>query len=203
LIPRPETELLVQQVIDHARAGGACGDGGFAFLDLGTGSGCIVTAILKYLTDAHAVATDISPEALAIAERNATRHGITERVRFIEADRLELPAGATPDGGFHAIVSNPPYIRTNEMATLAKNVRDYEPALALTDGGDGLSFFRTLAEGGPALLRMGGSVFVEVADGQSPVVREIFTSAGRFEHAGTQRDTTGPHDRAMHFRLVD
>jgi release factor glutamine methyltransferase len=199
LIPRPETETLVERAI-HVCNG--CGGRSVEVLDVGTGSGCIIIALLTQSPNSRGTAADISTAALAVARRNAECHRVSERVRFLEADCLKLPAEAVPDGGFHLIVSNPPYVARDEMATLDQTVRDYEPSIALTDGGDGLSFFKSLAGDGPMMLRDGGAILVEIGAGQYESVRSIFLRGGRFEHAGTYRTPGQSHERVMHLVKV-
>ena len=197
LIPRPETEILVQQVVDYGRAGG---EPAIDLLDVGTGSGCIVITVLKYLPRARAVATDVSSAVLEIAARNADRHDVGARIRFVQADRLALPPEVLPAEGFDVIVCNPPYVSADELEALDRTVREHEPTVALTDGADGLSFFRTLADEGAEVLKAEGAIFVEIADRQAVVVRELFAAAGRFEHVATYRDSNGLHERVLHFR---
>ena len=199
LIPRPETEALVVRVLK------LCEERGLEqpqLLDVGTGSGCIAVTLLKHLPEARAVATDISSEALAVARRNAERHGVADRIDFARADRLDLPANLVPNGGFDALVSNPPYVAQDEMAVLPENVRAHEPGVALTEQGDGLSFYRAFAEAGPTILRAGGAVLVEIGYGKGERVSDIFGRSGRFAHVGTWRDPSDPHDRVMEFRLT-
>lgn len=195
LIPRPETELLVQQAIETVRAGG---DREVTLLDLCTGSGCIAVALLRNLPKARAVASDISGEALAVAAENATRHGVTDRLTFQQADGLALADDCVPAGGFDLIACNPPYIAADEMAGLDANVRDHEPRLALTDGGDGLSFYRRLAEGAGRLLHPDGVLLVEIADGRAAEVRELF-AGGTWRASGAWRDTVAGHERVLRF----
>jgi release factor glutamine methyltransferase len=152
------------------------------------------------LPQAHVVASDVSADALEVARRNARRHGVEDRGTFVQADGLSLPAEVLAAGVFDAIVSNPPYVGVDEMPTLARGVRDYEPGGAITDGGDGLSFYRLLAAGGAAMLKPGGDVFVEIADGQGAQVREVFASAGEWTHVGTWKDNVNAHDRVMRFK---
>jgi release factor glutamine methyltransferase len=168
-------------------------------LDVGTGSGCIAIAILSQLTGATAVAADISPQALAVAKKNAVRHGLSDRITFLEADRLGLPAGAIPENGFDIIASNPPYVPTGEIETLGPNVKDYEPHEALTDGGDGLSFYETIATEAPNILGPDGIVLVEIADGQEQAVRDTFTRAKKWAHAGTWKDAVTNRERVVAF----
>lgn len=196
LIPRPETETLVECVLDHLRAAARAGA---RLLDLGTGSGCIAVALLKQLPEALATATDVSAAALATTEANARRHGVADRLTPLEASGLTLPAGTAPEGGFDVVVSNPPYIAESAMAGLAPTVRDHEPREALTDGADGLSFYRLLAEGAEAVLAEGGVVAVEIGADQAPAVRAIFESTG-WTLVSSRRDRVTGRERVMMWR---
>jgi len=199
LIPRPETETLVQKAIDLCRARP---DRPTRIIDLGTGSGCIAIAIAKYVPIAQVTATDISAEALAVARRNAERHEVAQRVRFIQADWLDLPAAAVPAGGFDLIVSNPPYIPESQIERLPPDVREHEPRQALTaPGSDGLVYYRRLLAEYPGRLRPGGDMLVEIGHDQHRAVVDIFVSSGLFDHAATYRDPSDPHDRVVHVRL--
>jgi len=194
LIPRSETETLVEVALDFlakTRREDA------RILDLGTGSGCVVIAILTQLAEATAVATDISPQALAVARSNAERHGVADRLTLLQTNCF---TDVDPGDGFDCIVSNPPYIALDEMQEVAENVRKYEPHIALTDEGDGLSFYRALAEGGATLLRDGGIVAVEVADARSGPVRGIFEAVGLWENAATLKDRVVGLERVLVFR---
>ena len=208
LIPRPETEILVEQVIDHARRSETKA---LRLLEIGTGSGCFAIAVLKHLEEATAVATDISSEALVLATRNGASLGVAERVRWVLADGLALPADVRGEGVrgegenegvFDVLVSNPPYVAAGEMEQLDATVREHEPAIALTDGADGLAFFRVFAEQAADWLKPSGVVFVEVGDTQASAVRELFASRG-WENTGTWKDTTGPHERVLRFRHLE
>jgi len=196
LIPRPETELLVERAIDHWNARGLRDA---SFLDLGTGSGCIAVTLLKHLREARAVATDISPGALAVAARNAARHGVADRLTFLEADRLAIPAEAVPVGGFAMLVSNPPYIAADAVPGLHATIRDFEPRCALTDGADGLAFYRAIAKDGPALLSDDGVMFVEVGDGQAAAVIETLQAGTGLLHRRTWKDQVVGQPRALMF----
>lgn len=202
LIPRPETELLVDKVVEHCRG---LGDRPVRLLDLGTGSGCIAVAILSRVPQATAVASDVSPEALAVARRNAERHGLGGRVTFIEADGLRLPAdirnGDGRDGGdgFEVLVSNPPYVAEREWSSLPPEVREYEPRTALAGGEDGLAFYRWIAAEGHEVLARGGSVWLELGDGQRDAVVELFRVTGRYGVGGCWRDAGRSQDRVVQF----
>jgi release factor glutamine methyltransferase len=173
LIPRPATEAIVQEVLTHVRAvhGPSNSKGeGVLIADVCTGSGCIATALLKNIPLARGVATDISADALDVAKGNATRHGVADRVEFLQGDLLapllEYPPSRA-DGSLDALVSNPPYIPDDEWPAVAPNVKDHEPHLALRGGVDGLDFVRTVIAAGPRLLKAGGIIAVEVADSRA------------------------------------
>ena len=169
LVPRPESELLVETAL--ARLGDRAAR--WTVADVGTGSGCLAIALARELPRARVTATDICPEALAVARRNATRHGTAERVAFHRADLLEgLP------GPFDLIVSNPPYIPDAVIGTLAPEVRDHEPAAALCGGPDGLDIVRRLAAAAASRLRAGGWLVMEIGAGQSAAAGDIGRGAG-------------------------
>ncbi len=196
LIPRPETETLVECLMDYCREVEWVQP---RILDVGTGSGCLAIAALTNIPEASAVATDVSQAALEIARFNAERHKVLERLALLCADRLALPAEAVPEGGFNVLVCNPPYIAAGSIPSLDAAVRDFEPPVALTDGGDGLSFYRTIAVDAPALLAEEGVVIVEVGDGQHEVVQEVMTGPGRFVHHQTRHDRVVGQGRALVF----
>jgi len=196
LIPRAETETLVECVLDHCAKAGLSR---LRLLDLGTGSGCLAIAALTHLPEATATASDVSPAALEVARFNADRHGVTARLTLVEADRLVLPKDAVPTGGFDVLMCNPPYIPASAMSRLDSAVRDYEPASALTDGQDGLSFYRIIAADGPALLAPDGMIFVEVGDGTAKAVIEVMTKTGTLEHRQTRKDRVIGQERVLAF----
>ena len=196
LIPRPETETLVEVAVDRCQARSI---GGLRIFDLGTGSGCIIVALLTQLPEATAVATDLSAAALDIARQNAERHEVADRVAFAEADRFAIPEEFARPGTFDLVVSNPPYVAEGDLETLAANVRDYEPQTALTDGADGLSFFRALGDDGAKLLKPDGALIVEVAAGQAQHAIETVTQSSRLVHSKTVKDRVLGHDRVIVF----
>lgn len=199
LIPRPESETIVECVLDHwekTRPEKA------TFLDVGTGSGCLAVAALTQCERACGVATDISAEALDVARCNAQRHGVLDRMALVQADLLALPAGTVPEGGFELLMCNPPYIAADAVKDLAVNVRDYEPRAALTDGFDGLSFYRSLACQGPTILRPGALVIVEIADEGGPAVGQVFEQTGSFVYCGTWKDRVSGNPRVMIFAFA-
>ncbi|GAB3635535.1 peptide chain release factor N(5)-glutamine methyltransferase [Hymenobacter arcticus] len=184
LIPRPETEELVQLV---ARA--HAGRPGLRLLDVGTGSGCLAIAISMELTDIQAVAVDISLEALGVARRNAARYA--PAVAFEQVDILQaLPVGMAP-GSLDILVSNPPYVRESERALMRENVLAWEPATALfVPDEDPLLFYRRLAEVGRLLLRPGGSIWLEINEELGPETAALFEAAA-FEPAVVLADFLG------------
>lgn len=195
LIPRPETETLVERVLDHGKAHTLTAP---TILDVGTGSGCIAVALLSQWPGARCVASDVSEAALTIASENASRNGVGERVRFVVADRFMLSAEVVPEGRFDIIVCNPPYIAVGAIAGLDPEVREYEPRSALTDEGDGLSFYRDLAVEAERLLSPDGAMFVEVADGCAEAVRAVMASGG-WSHMLTARDRVMGKERVLGF----
>lgn len=180
LIPRPDTEILVEWALEIARQTHAQ-----ALLDMGTGSGAIALALALELPACAVTAVDVSESALAVAARNAHAHGAS--VQFVRSDWYrEL------DGQWPLIVSNPPYIRGNDPHLLAGDL-PAEPRAALVGGPDGLDCLRTLISGSDAVLTVGGALLVEHGWDQAPAVRELFTQAG-FVNVGSRRDIAG-HER--------
>jgi len=170
LIPRPETELIVEEALKIG-ASGAIGAGNLIY-DVGTGSGVLAVVLAKEFPDAKVVATDISPEALGVAKRNAARHGVADRITFVETSFLDgLEAGA------HLIVSNPPYVPALSKPALSPEVRDYEPRVAVYGGDDGLEGLRRVVEDAAALLAPGGWLIVEFGYGQEDAVVNLVNAS--------------------------
>jgi release factor glutamine methyltransferase len=167
LIPRPETEHLIEVAL--ARIGESRRNNPLRIADIGTGSGCIAVALAKEFPNANIFATDISAAALKIAERNATRNNLTDRIKFTECNLLE---GIPQQPQLNLIVSNPPYVARKDAATLPIDVREHEPELALFGGEDGLEIYPRLiaqakthlAEGGLMVLELGAGLFEPVSD---------------------------------------
>lgn len=174
LIPRPETEVLVDYVVKMVKG---CSRPPGKMLDIGTGSGNIAISLAKFLPETSIDAIDASAEALEVARFNLQRHGLEAQVRLMQCDFLNAHP-ALPQQSYHVVVSNPPYISEREFALLPPEIRVFEPRMATTDGGDGLTFYRTISEKGKELLSPGGSVIVEMAYNQSASVRKIFEEAG-------------------------
>lgn len=199
LIPRPETEALAQRMIDLCRS---TRERRWRILDLGTGSGCVAVAVAKYAPNAVLVASDISEEALAVARANIEHHGLSDRIRTVVADGFALPAECIPEGGFDAVVSNPPYISEAVYANLPPNIRDHEPRVALVPPcSDGLEMYRRFASEAPAVLGPGGRLLAEIGHDQLAAVQEIFQAAARWTFIGTHRDKTDPHERVVELQL--
>ena len=172
LVPRPETETVVELALDSL-VNDAMRREGLRILDIGTGSGALLLALLSELPRATGTGTDISEGALAVARANAERHGLAPRCEFMNCD---MAAGL--NGPFDLIVSNPPYIARNDIASLEPEVRDYDPALALDGGLDGLDCYRAIAAEARRLLTPGGRLVVELGMGQEETVRGLFSEAG-------------------------
>ena len=165
LIPRPETELLVEQAIERLKAVPAEENKPPGILDLGTGCGAIAISLAKAVQQARIWATDISAEALKLARLNAEKHGVSDRITFIQGSLWEplLDQGLT----FDHILSNPPYIATEEFENLSPEVRDYEPRLALDGHNDGMTYIQTIIREAPVFMNPGGWIMLEMAPGQT------------------------------------
>jgi release factor glutamine methyltransferase len=172
LVPRPETETVVEAALDFVMRSGLRLEK-LGVLDLGTGSGALLLALLKELPNAIGTGTDVSPAALEVARANAARCRLDSRCNFVVCD---IATGV--EGPFDLIVSNPPYIAHDEIATLAPEVRDYDPEVALDGGRDGLDAYRSIAGDAKRILAPGGRLFVELGAGQDEQVRALFTKAG-------------------------
>jgi release factor glutamine methyltransferase len=180
LIPRGETEELLDQVIKRAPR-----DRDVRCLDLGTGTGVIAVCMARYLPKAHVTAVDISPAALAIAQGNAALNEVAERIEFVESDWF-----SNIEGAFDFIASNPPYIRTDELNVLAAEIRDHEPAVALDGGADGLEKIRSIASQLDLHLRPDGVVLMEIGYAQGASVKQVLESAGLVD-VSIERDMSG------------
>jgi len=168
LIPRPETELIVERAIELLT-----GLPSPRFLEIGVGSGCISVAILKHCPKASATAGDISEPAIEVARRNAAMHGVSERLNILNSDIFEN----VPDDQFDLIVSNPPYVPLDEYADLQPEVRDHDPRIAVTDGSTGLTIIERIIDQAPKHLRSGGHLLMEIGYGQHEQVRSLFDPA--------------------------
>lgn len=194
LEPRPDTELLVDLAIEALPHGGR-------MLDLGTGTGCIPVAIFANRPDARGLATDLNPQALDMARENAGRHGVSDRLKFGQGNWFEALAPAGKSGDlFDLITSNPPYITSAVVETLAPEVKDFDPRLALDGGPDGIAPYRVIAAQSAQYLTPGGMVLVEIGYDQGQTVEALFASAG-FAEVAVHKDLNGLDRvvRAHHF----
>lgn len=180
LIPRPDTEVLVEVALELVR-----GVAEPRILDVGTGSGAIAIALARELSAAHVVAADRSPAAVGVAQRNVERHQVQDRVTVVEGDLLEEIQGT-----FDLVVANLPYIRTGEMAGLMAEVRDFEPRDALDGGADGLDPIRRLIAAAPRVLPAGGWIALEAGHDQVQEVAGILEREA-YAEIGTRRDYAG------------
>jgi len=181
LVPRPETELLVEIALEKLTQ-----FDDVRFLEIGVGSGCISVSILHHLPEATSLAVDLSRPALGIALRNAESLGVASRLQLLESNVYE----SVPEEKFSAILSNPPYIPAADIANLQPEVRDFDPHIALTDGGDGLAIIRRIIDGAAARLRASGLLLIEIGQGQAAEVRDLL-SAGPWTDVDFAPDLQG------------
>ncbi len=194
LIPRPDTETLVENVLQTVRH--TSGLENPRVLDLCTGSGCVAAAIAANLKSATVLGVDISPAAVAVARRNVERLALADRVRIEQGDLYEPVGGAVDAGPFDLIVANPPYIATTQLDSLEPTVRNFEPLASLDGGIDGLMLHRRILDRAADHLRPGGSVFLEIAFDQGPAAREMAAGRSEFEEARILKDYGG-RDRVL------
>lgn len=169
LIPRPETELLVDETVDIINQAPNA-----LVLEIGTGSGCVAITIASLCENARIVASDISKEALLVAKENSTDHRQNERISFVEGDLLN----SFKNNAFDMVVSNPPYIKEQELPDLEPEVRDYEPKISLAAGKDGLYYIKKIISESTSVLKDGGSCVLEIGHGQRESVENIFKELG-------------------------
>ncbi len=191
LVPRPDTETIVAAALEMIRADSAAAKP-LRIADIGTGSGAILLALLSELPAATGIGTDISESALATARLNARRLGLADRTSFLQCDYA-----AALTGPFDLIVSNPPYIRSTEIAELDRDVRDYDPRLALDGGADGLDAYRAITPQAASLLTPQGVLVFEVGDGQSADVSALIRQAGLTLSHPPKADFGGIHRAVM------
>lgn len=182
LVPRPETELLAEHAWKFLNSLGR----DTTFLDVGTGSGCIAIAVCLHAKQSRGWAIDRSPEALAVATENASLSKVNDRLTFLESDGFK---SLDPSARFDLIVSNPPYIPSQEMESLQEEVRDYDPRAALDGGADGLDFYHLLGSESAHFLTDRGKLMLEFGDGQESVLPSLFSSTG-WQVESVERDYT-------------
>ena len=197
LIPRPETELLVERAIEFLRTrsdspremmASPISRGEQLVCDLCTGCACVAVAIARNFADCRLVATDISDAALAVAEQNVTKHGLTNRLKLLKGDLFEPIIPGLGTAKFDLIVCNPPYVSDSEFSKLANNVKDFEPKLALAAGPDGLDIIkRIIAQAGP-FLKPAAALMLEIGNNQGAAVRNLLENSGNFTAITIEKD---------------
>lgn len=197
LIPRPETEHVIEVALDRLavreiRAGRkqTLSGEGLRIADIGTGSGCIAISLAKDLPGAKFLATDISPAALQVARRNAARHNFANQIEFVQANLLEVVSSPATELRFDLIASNPPYIGRREEPTLQREVREHEPEVALYGGEDGYELYADLVRQSAAHLVPGGVVVLELGHDSLPAVQPLF-EAPEWTYVGVTNDLAG------------
>lgn len=182
LVPRPETEGLVDLAIKRFK--------GSRILDLGTGSGNIAVTLAKFLPYSQITSVDISIDALVVAMDNAQRHGVEARIDFVNRDMKEYLQGCEPAQAFDLVISNPPYIPSNQLTKLPSDVKQ-EPALALDGGVDGLDFYRLIIKSSLGLLRKGACLMMEFGDGQAEDIKNLVLEQKSFSSIEIIKDLVG------------
>ena len=194
LIPRPDTETLVENVLQFMKH--APGFESPRIADLCTGSGCIALALAKHISQANVAAVDIDPKAIELTKQNVQKLGLGDRVTVLLGDLFEPLSQMVDPGPFHLIVSNPPYIPSAEIAKLDRNVRDFESRLALDGGVDGLAYHRRLLAGAAERLLPGGRLYMEIAFDQGEKVMALAMAQAGLSDAKLLRDYGGK-DRVL------
>jgi len=184
LIPRPETELLVQRAIEFLRTR----SGSQFVCDLCTGSGCIAVAIARNYPQTHIIATDICDVALNMAARNVEKHQLKERIKLLCGDLFDPIMPQLDTNKFDLIVCNPPYVSTAEFEKLGKNIKDYEPRVALFAGADGLDIYHRIIERVDVFLKPDAALMLEIDYSQGPAVRELLEQTGCFSKISIEKD---------------
>jgi len=187
LIPRPETELLVEHAIEFLRTRSEetrC----FEVCDLCTGCGCVAIAIARNIANCKIVATDVSDTALAVAERNITKHGLGSRLKLLKGDLYEPIIPGLGPAKFDLVVCNPPYVSEPEFEKLPANVKNFEPKVALTAGPDGLDIIKKIiAQAGP-FLKPAASLMLEIGNEQGAAIRNLLENSGNFDAITIEKD---------------
>lgn len=186
LIPRPETELVVESALKELRDSASP-----LLVDLCTGSGCIAISLAKELRAARVFATDKSDQALMVARENARANGVSEHIRFFEGDLFGPLDELDIHGNVDVITANPPYIRSLDLKTLQPEVRDFEPELALIAGPEGTELAERIIRTAPVYLKQGGSLIMEMGIGQAQALSRIILEAGAYESPVVLKDLAG------------
>lgn len=188
LIPRPETEFLIERVINLVECAKYESP---TIVDIGTGSGCIAVTLALHIPQARLIATDASPSALDVARTNAERHGVSNRIEFLEGDLLAPLGGRALDGAIDVLASNPPYVDEEHPELIQREVSKWEPHQALFGGVDGMEFYRRLLAEGLNYLRSGGYLVVEIGYGQLDSISEAVAASSSWKLVDVTRDLQG------------
>jgi protein-(glutamine-N5) methyltransferase, release factor-specific len=190
LIPRPETEILVETVLNKAQ-GNILPDKGVIIMEIGTGSGNIAVSLAKNLSNAEIYTNDISPEALLVAETNVQRHDVADKVHLLHGDFFGIFNNSTEKEQVDFIVSNPPYVSESEWNELEPEVREHEPRQALVGGEDGLCFYRKIINDAAHWLRPGGFLVIEIGETQANAISKLIEDEECYERAERIKDLQG------------
>jgi release factor glutamine methyltransferase len=187
LIPRPETELIIEAALaivqDRNRQ--------LRIIDLCTGSGCIAVSLAKELTSAHVIATDVSERALAVARENARNHGVADRIRYLEGDLFGPLEELDLRGRVDIMASNPPYVRAGDLAALQPEVKDHEPQMALIAGPEGTEIAKRIIRTAPEYLKKNGALIMEMGLGQAEALTRMAEETGAYGKPGILKDLAG------------
>ncbi len=187
LIPRPETELIIEATLELMPDR----NGTVRIIDLCTGAGCLAVSLAKELTSAHIIATDTSEKALAVARENTRRHAVGSRIRFLQGDLFEPLEELDIREQVDIIVSNPPYVRTGDLPSLQPEVRDYEPAVALIAGPEGTEIHQRIISAASLFLKKHGTLIMEMGMGQAEALTRMVGATGVYDKPGIQKDLAG------------
>ena len=193
LIPRPETELVVEtalKITERVRRSTEA-DTPFTIVDLCTGSGCIAVSLAREMRNARFFAIDTSGKALAVARENARKHGVSERIRFLKGDLFQPLEELDFRSQVDIVTANPPYIRSGDLRGLQPEVRDYEPEIALIAGPEGGEIHQKIIEAAPAFLKKHGSLIMEMGEGQAEALIEIMNENGKYAAPEILKDLAG------------
>lgn len=199
LIPRQDTETLVEEVINHAKNNKT--RGGYHILDLCCGSGAIGISLCKHIRDSKVIAADISTKALEVAKGNALISGVSKQIKFIESDLFSALKKGFRGNKFDIIVSNPPYIKSTVIPTLQREIVEHEPIIALDGGADGLDFYRRIIADAPKYLKKNGSLMMEMGYDQENDIKGLIEATGKYGEPIIIKDLAGL-DRVVKCKLL-
>lgn len=186
LIPRPDTEILIEKILDSIDQSEK-----YNIVDIGTGSGAITVSLARFIKNAYVYSIDISKKALGIAMKNADIHGVTSKISFLNGSLFEPLENIDIKGKVDILVSNPPYIPSSEIEGLQIEVAKYEPRIALDGGADGLDFYRDIVDNAPEYLRVGGMLALEVGHDQARKVADLMKEKSRYVDIQITKDLAG------------